>query len=356
MATPTLYRAAIVGLTGIGAAPLGPAAHTALGGALPHSHAGAYALEPRTTLVGFCDLKPELLERFGADWGARFPEARGYTDYRALLAEQRPDLVSVVTSDHRHAGIVLDAVAEGVKGIFCEKPIATTLADADRMIAACRDAGVPLVLNHSRRWYPELHEARRLIRAGAIGELRRIVATLGGPRAMLFRNGTHLLDTVCFFAEAEPRWAMGELDDEHAAYPPRYAGDGGRDPATDPGGSAYVHFENGVRAFVSASKGTVANFELDLVGERGRIRLGTHVAELVRPDGEERLTVAQLHRPRTARADAVAAVAHLIDLVEGGAEELSTGEDGRRVLSILLAILQSSAAGGQPVRFPVRDA
>ncbi|HEY3080171.1 MAG TPA: Gfo/Idh/MocA family oxidoreductase [Chloroflexota bacterium] len=352
----TVYRAAIVGLTGIAAAPLAPSAHPALGEAVPHSHAGAYSLEPRATVVGVCDLKPELLERFQADWGATFPEARGYTDYRALLAEQRPDLISVVTSDHRHARIVLDAIAAGVKGVFCEKPIATTLADADRMIAAGRAAGVPLVINHSRRWYPELHEARRLIRGGAIGPLRRIVATLGGPRAMLFRNGTHLLDTVCFFAESEPRWAMGELDDEHAAHPPRYAGDGGRDPATDPGGSAYVHFENGRRAFVSASKGTVANFELDLVGERGRIRLGTHVAELVRPDEEGRLAALPLHRPRTARSDAVAAVAHLIDRVEGVGEELSTGEDGRRVLSILLAVLQSSAAGGQPVRFPVRDA
>ncbi|HEV8635553.1 MAG TPA: Gfo/Idh/MocA family oxidoreductase [Chloroflexota bacterium] len=352
----TAYRAAIVGLTGIGAAPLAPAAHPAFGEVVPHSHAGAYALEPRATVVGVCDLKPELLERFRADWGARFPDARGYTDHRELLAEQRPDLISVVTSDNRHAQIVLDAVAAGVKGVFCEKPIATTLADADRMIAACRAAGVPLVINHSRRWYPEFHEARRLIRAGAVGPLRRIVATLGGPRAMLFRNGTHLLDAVCFFAESEPAWAIGELDDEHRAYGPRYAGDGGRDPSTDPGGSAYVHFENGRRAFVSASKGTVGNFELDLVGERGRVRLGAHVAELLRPDDDGRLTAAALDRPRSARADTVAAVAHLIDLVEGVGEELSTGEDGRRVLSILLAILQSSAAGSQPVRFPVRDA
>src|SRR5262249_20135083 len=164
------------------------------------------------------------------------------------------------------------------------------------------------------------------------------------------------IPTICFFAESEPRWVMGELEDEHAAHPPRYAGDGGRDPATDPGASAYVHFENGLRAFVSASKGTLGNFELDLVGERGRIRLGTHVAELIRPDGEERLVTASLHRPRTSRADAVAAVANLIDLVEGNGEELSTGQDARRVLSILLAILQSSAAGGQPVRFPIQDA
>jgi predicted dehydrogenase len=352
----TVYRAAIVGLSGIGASPLAPAAHPSLGEAVPHSHAGAYALEPRATVVGVCDLKPELIERFRADWGARFPDASGYTDYQELLAEQRPDLISVVTSDDRHAGIVLDAVAAGVKGVFCEKPLATTLADADRMIAACRAAGVPLVINHSRRWYPEFHEARRLVRDGAVGPLRRIVATLGGPRAMLFRNGTHLLDAVCFFAESEPLWAIGELDDEHRAYGQRYAGDGGRDPTTDPGGSGYVHFENGLRAFVNASKGTVANFELDLVGERGRLRIGTHVAELLRPDQDGRLAAATLPRPRTVRSDMAAAVAHLIDLVEGAAEELSTGEDGRRVLSILLAILQSSAAGGQPVRFPVRDA
>jgi UDP-N-acetylglucosamine 3-dehydrogenase len=350
------YRAGIVGLTGIAASPGEAGPDRVVGERAPHSHAAAYAaLAPRVGVEAVCDLVPGLVEGFKGEWGKVFPGVRGYADYREMLANERIDLLSVVTSDHRHAQIVVDAVEAGVKGIFCEKPIATTLADADRIIGACRGAGVPLLINHTRRWYPEYLEARRLVRAGAIGRLTRIVATLGGPRAMLFRNGTHLLDMVCFFAEAEPVSVAGVLDDEHRGYGPRYAGDGGRDPATDPGGSAVIRFGNGVRAFVNASKGTFGNFELELVGEEGRLRIGTHVAELWRLV-DEAPVVRPLPRVYTARAYMQAALWELMELVERGGEPSSSGEDGRRVLSILLGLLQSNAAGGAPVDFPVRDA
>jgi predicted dehydrogenase len=350
------YRAAVVGLSGIAAGPRQPAPDPVLGEAMPHSHVAAYAAVPTTTVVAVCDLVPGLIEQFRREWGAVFPEARGYTDYREMLAKESPiDLISVVTPDHRHAQIVVDAVAAGVKGVFCEKPIATTLADADRIIAACQQRGVPLLIDHTRRWYPEYLEARRLVRAGAIGPLRRIVATLGGPRAMLFRNATHLIDAICFFAESEPAWLMGELDEEQRAYGPRYAGDGGRDPATDPGGSAYLHFANGVRAFVNASKRTPGNFELDLFGETGRLRIGTHVGEVWRDLPNGPAAVSRLATPPPTRAYLVAAIEELIALVESGGTASSGGPEGRRVLSILLGILQSNAAGSARVTFPVQD-
>jgi predicted dehydrogenase len=349
------YRAAIVGLTGIAASPPPAAPDPVLGTVVPHSHVGAYASLPETEVVAVCDLVPALLDNFRQQWGSTFPQAKGYTDYHAMLAEQEIDLLSVVTSDHRHAQIVVDAVEAGVKGIYCEKPIATTLADADRIIAACQARNVALLINHTRRWYPDFLEARRMVRSGAIGSLRRIVATLGGERAMLFRNGTHLVDTVCFFAESDPRWLVAELDDEHTGYGPRYAGDGGRDPATDPGASAYVHFENGVRAFINASKGTSKNFEIDLIGTEGRIRVGADVAEWSRPFPDGRLGTGRLTVPPTTSSDAGAAIKELIGLIEKGGAPSSSGEDGRRTLSILLGIVQSSAGGGARVEFPITD-
>jgi len=351
----TTYRAAIVGLSGIAADPSPSGPDPVLGEMMPHSHVAAYAHIPNTTVVGVCDLVPSLIERFGEEWGSVFPEAHTYTDYREMLANEQIDLLSVVTPDNRHPQIVVDAVEAGVKGIFCEKPIATTLADADRIIAACAQHNVPLLIDHTRRWYPEYLEARRLVRAGAIGPLRRIVATLSGPRAMLFRNGTHLIDATCLFAESEPLWVSAELDDEQRDYGPRYAGDGGRDPATDPGGSAVIHFQNGVRAFVNASKGTPMNFELDLLGATGRIRIGTHVGEIWRFLEDGRPAISALRAPHTTRGDMVAAIEELIGLVEHGGRGSSTGEDGRRVLSILLAILQSSTASGSRITFPVSD-
>ena len=102
------------------------------------------------------------------------------------------------------------------------------------MIAACEAKGVPISIDHTRRWWPAYHRARQAIREGAIGGVRRIVAHMGGPRAMLFRNGTHLIDGICFFAESEPKWVFAELDEGFEDYF-SYRGDGGRSPAGDPG-------------------------------------------------------------------------------------------------------------------------
>src|SRR2546428_10649031 len=105
------YRAAIVGLTGIGADPAFPARNPALGDVMPGSHAAAYAQTPGTDVVAVCDLVPERIAEFRRAWGDVFPRARPYANHRELLAGERIDLLSVVTSDHRHADIVADAAA-----------------------------------------------------------------------------------------------------------------------------------------------------------------------------------------------------------------------------------------------------
>ncbi len=352
----TKHRAAIVGLTGIGAGRPAPASVPSLGTLMPHSHAGGYA-HAGVEVVAVCDLRTQVIEDFRRRWQDVWPDARGYTDHRKMLAAEGIDLLSVATSDHAHAQIVVDGAEAGVRGIFCEKPIATTLADADRMIAACAERGIPLQIDHTRRWYPEYVEAKRILDSGELGPLCRIVATLSGPRAMLFRNGTHLVDSVCFFAGAEPVSVAGLLDDEHAGYGPCYRGDGGHDPATDPGGSGLVCFENGVRAFINASKGTMRHFELELCGRERPHPAGAPISsDIARLEPGDRHSVTPLPRTHSTSSDLAAAVRELVALVENGGTGTSTGEDGRRTLSIILGLLQSSAAGGVPVRFPVVDA
>ncbi len=362
------YRAGIVGLTGIAASRGSPPTGAPLGHPHPGSHADAYAHIPNTNVVAVCDLVPALGEQFVDRWRDVWPEVKTYTDYRQMLADCNLDLLSVATSDHRHAQIVVDAAEAGVKGIFCEKPIATTLSDADRMIAACHNRSVALSIDHTRRWRPMWHQVRDLVRSGAIGPLRRIVATLSGPRAMIFRNGTHLTDMICFFAESEPEWVIAELDDEHRDYPPRYAGDGGRDPATDPGGSAYVHFQNGVRAFVNASKDGFAGWEFVLYCDKGRVRVDdvSGAAEVWQPGvegrGSGRPVRWLLPQAATSSGNLQAGIEEIVAHVEARERGEATPpltsppEAARRVLAILLGILQSNAGGSAKVRFPIADA
>ena len=73
-----------------------------------------------------------------------------------------------------------------------------------RSVTAVRAAGATMSVNYTRRWFPSYCEARRIVRSGEIGKLSQIVAISGGPRAMLWRNHTHLIDLMNFLADDEP--------------------------------------------------------------------------------------------------------------------------------------------------------
>ena len=148
------YRVGIVGCTGIASQPSQTLSHPILGTVAPHSHAAGYNCVPSTEVVAVCDLVPERTQAFVATWQHRWSNIAQFQDYREMLARENLDIVSVVTSDHRHADITVDAAEAGARAIFCEKPLATTVADADRMIEAVEKHGVFLSVDHSRRWQP----------------------------------------------------------------------------------------------------------------------------------------------------------------------------------------------------------
>ena len=351
-ATEKTYRAGIIGLTGIGQSPprydLWATRHPQ-----PHSHAAAYAAHPRVEVVAVCELVPELLTLYGENWGA----AANYTDYRAMLARENLDLLSVVTSDHLHAQMVVDAAEAGVPGIYCEKPLATTLAEADRMVAAVEKSGAQMCVNHGRRWDPFWRQAKAIIEEGRIGSLTRIGAHLGGERAMLFRNGTHLIDTVCMYADAAPDWLIGGMEE---GYEDRteYLGDGGHDPTTDPGASAYLHFSNGVRAHIEISQRTLANFELDLLCTKGRIRISNTeaVVYLTSEEHKNEVTSRQLGGTVDYGSGMVHAVDELIDLIENGGESVSSGRRALHSLEIMMGIMRSQAKGVEKIHWPLARA
>ena len=219
----------IVGLTGIGFGRPLVDGHAGYGAVAPHSHAAAYSVLAETEIVGVCDLHQDRLVQFKEVWSMSLPSLKYYTDYRQMIVELEPDILSVVTSDDRHTGIVVFFAQSGVRGIFCEKPIATALANANRMIEAVEQNGVVMTINHSCRWRPIFRPVLSELNKGAIGQLQRIVCSYGGPRAMLFRNGTHMVDTMCMFSSSEPQWVFAELEEGYEDHWP-YQGDGGRSP------------------------------------------------------------------------------------------------------------------------------
>ena len=163
------YRVGLVGLTGITSKPRGGSGDTPFRHEMVFAHAASLDLVQNAEIAGYCDLVPDLLDQFKTTWTERWPDARPYTDYREMLAKEDLDILAVATSDHRHADITVDGANAGVKGVLCEKPLATSMEDADRMIEACEGNGTVLVVDHSRRWVPLLYKVRETIRSGAIG-------------------------------------------------------------------------------------------------------------------------------------------------------------------------------------------
>ncbi len=351
-----VYRVGIVGASGIVINTPGGEPSPPLDREISASHVSGLSYMQDVELAAVCDIDPEALERFKDAWSERWPETRLYSDYREMLEGEDLDILTVATSDHRHSQIVIDGAESGMKAIFCEKPIATTLEDADAMIAACERNGVKMSVNHSRRWFPLYHKVRQVIRSGAIGTPTVLTAVLGGPRAMMFRNGTHYIDALCFFSESEPRVVSAILEDGFDDWD-RYRGDGGRMPENEPGMTGTIVFENGARAIFRALKGTAQLGSLEITGPQGVIRIegGDRAAELTvqkEVRGEPNRTT--IHPEQYQIQGTVSAYRELIDMIEHGGESVSSPQDARKALRILLGFLESHQQGGRLVDVPGR--
>jgi predicted dehydrogenase len=342
------FRAAFIGLTGIVSAPVG----TGLGGGRgvqPYSHAAAVDRLPLDVdLVAVCDLSQPLIDQFTERWGQRWPNLRSYTDFRQMLDQEQIDILMVATPDDKHAFIVVEAAGRGVPAILCEKPLATTLADADAMIAAVEQSGTLLSIEHTRRWDPFFHRAKELIDAGVIGEVKTVVSTLHGDRAMLFRNGTHAIDLLCYYAGSTPTHVWANLEDGFDGFT-EYRGDGGHDPSSEPGATGYIRFENGVRGIYNGTKGSLANAEWDIAGSAGRIRISATTAELYTVDGTSGEVVQRAYPAAMIMTGGIqGAWEELIGVLANGgtnADLRSNAYEARKTVQLLTGMLTSHDQG-----------
>jgi predicted dehydrogenase len=349
-------RIALIGLSWISADPAGAASDPVLGSALPYSHGSALAAIPGVDLVAGCDIVPAARDTFKQRWEPRWPGLQVYDDYREMLATEKPDVVSVATPDHLHGAPVLAAIEAGVRGILCEKPLATSLEEADRLVAAIDAAGVIVNVNYTRRWMPEWVEARRIVRAREIGKLSQIVVQIGGSRAMLYRNHTHAIDIVCYLADAAPDWVIGELEPGYEDYGVSYRGDGGNDPVTEPGANYYIAFRNGVRAYVTGMKDTIpADMAIRLDGPEGRLIIdmeGMRIHSVYTEDQRTKAGVPTVRpvTPRWTVAGFQSAWLDLLTALDDGHEVVSPPASARQTVALTEAILLSQQRGNVPVR------
>ncbi len=173
-------------------------------------------------LVGVCDADPNAANALGSELGVW-----ATTNLDELLSHEAVDAVMIATPNHLHAEHTVAAAKAG-KHVFCEKPMALTLEDCDRMIAACKENKVNLMIGHVLRYFPIHAKVKELVASGELGRLlcltvhrvgggysgiwdkswRRSRAQSGG---MLFEVHIHELDFLRFVGgEVGQVIAMGD--------------------------------------------------------------------------------------------------------------------------------------------------
>ena len=326
-------------------------------------YAVAYRFHPQTELVAAADTDAETLalvcDRFAVP---------GYADYRDMLARERLDIVAAILPVGAQHDVVVGCAQAGIRAVQCEKPMAATLADADRMVEACRANGVSLAVGDLDRNLPEYGIARALIEAGEIGEVSSITAT-GGTGTELSGGGCQVLSLVRLFAgDADVAWAIGWMTDDAAS-------------DHDQGGAGYLRFVTGAEAVLHRSP-DARGMGIEAAGSRGVIRVSADVVRLWRrPDEDPGVPAAERDSwQRLQPVDEVfpegsirnadkgsrdgwvvpanrqaATVQALVTALDSGEAPPSDGINGRAVLEMAIAIRESHRQGHAPVRLPLAD-
>ncbi|MGH2458682.1 MAG: Gfo/Idh/MocA family protein [Chloroflexota bacterium] len=177
-------------------------------GGIARAHGRGWQGAEAVEIAALADTSAAALTEYGDAFGVS-PEHH-YRDYRDMLDRERPDIVSVCSWHGQHAEMTIAAAARKPKVILCEKPMATSLGEADAMLTACERNGVRLAIGHMRRFYRGWEEARRLVAEGAIGTPTRVWSLVHDG---ILNWGTHTIDGLRFvLGDPATEWVLGAIE------------------------------------------------------------------------------------------------------------------------------------------------
>jgi predicted dehydrogenase len=319
---------------------------------LAHKH--VWQETKRARVVATCDIIEEraknAYEEFRAD--------RYSKDFHELLKNDDIDLVDICTPSHLHAEMAIKSLESG-KHVICEKPIATTLEDAKRMIEASRLNGKHLFIGHTRRFDDRWVQIKEAISSGRIGEpvsVRRSERSWvafpeddwhwkkenGGVTVDL---GIHVVDLARWFLEAEPVEVFAKLKSI-------------REEAKIQGcydfGVMLVNFENGKQAVLEVSwvhRKEYAPFysTTEVIGRKGKIQYSDKDSNPAVVVGDTvsipRFSPMLSSMPHVFTKE----IEHFLDCIWNGRKPRITAEDANTALKVIVSAIKS-AEEGRPIK------
>ena len=348
-------------------------------GKVAHLHAKAVQELPNARLAGVWSRTKQTATDFADQY-----QVPAYTDVAELIKKEKIDLAIVCTPHPFHLEPAQQAAIQGAH-ILVEKPLASTLEDADKIISTCRKAGVKLGVVSQRRWYEPVLRVKKAIEDGKIG--RPVLGTVnmlgwrdksyydtdkwrgnwkteGG--GVLVNQAPHQLDILL--------WFMGEVDEVYGIWRNlnhpyievedtalaiikfRNGGVGNIivSNSQKPGiyGKVHVHGENGASAGVQTDGGAMF-----IAGMKGILE--PPVNDLWTIPGEENL-IKKWKTEDARHFDNIDPMIHYMErqiedflsALDENRDPLVTGEDGRRTVELFTAIYRSTR-DNLPVKFPL---
>ncbi len=250
--TKSTYRVAIIGLGRMGST----IDDELPAGSPPYSIAAACKASDQLVVVTGADIDPAKRTAFAERWGVD----NLYEDYEEMIRQEKPDLVAICTKGVLHAEMATRVAELGAPMIFCEKAIACSMEEADRVLAAVQAKNTPFNTGVLRRFNKGFHLAKELIANGEIGEPK---AAVHYAATNLLHGHIHSLDTLSFLlGDPKVESIRGEL------FPRDLAIEENR-LDKDPNGIFQARFANGVEATSVPAGG----WEFEVLGSRGSVRV-----------------------------------------------------------------------------------
>jgi len=245
-------------------------------GILGSQHVDFFAAHPQIEVVAVADIRRGQAEAVGASVGAQ-----PYTDYTRMLAEQGLDLVVVATPDPLHREPVIAAIEAGVPNVIQEKPMATTLRDAEDMLEAADAAGARIFVNFSNRGSAFDRATYQILRRGLLGEVVygdihlddniSVPTQMWGERTREWVSGSSTAQFLLSHVVDLLRWMLGpaEVKDVYAITQRKVLG------YTPDLYDAYLTFDSGARLRVKAEWikhiDSLVEFSISFSGSEGSL-------------------------------------------------------------------------------------
>jgi predicted dehydrogenase len=297
-------------------------------------------------LVAICDRSTDVLDAAGAEFGIL--AAHRHAEGEELLAASAPECVVIATTAETHADLVCRAAAAGARFIFCEKPMAVSLAECDAMIDACASSGTRLAVNHQMRFMEQYTEPKKWLAGAELGGLTSVSVVAGNFGVAM--NGTHYFEMFRFMSDEYPLEATAWFDDQRVPNP--------RGPQfEDRAGTVRLRTASGKRFYMDASADQGHGLRVVYAARYGQVDVdelaGTAIVT-AREAGHRALPTTRYAMPahddvrKIAPVDVIGPTKAVLQALLTG-DSWPSGEDGRAAVAALVAAHVSHEGGNVPV-------